>query len=1039
MERKGLVTPHNRRRKGIILITTLFFMMLFFTLAFGVYTMSPRNDERSAVKDRTLTEAHFACGTGLRAAKEWMSAVTKPGTAGGPLQQNIDALGGSWPNGTTHIGTTTIATTNDDIFSVPGGATDAYKLVPLSTLSCPNGRFAGKTGLDFLGLAPDVNMSSADYASLKANQGNWPVLQPNTGPLKIGDYDVYTYILPSPKAIAVATGASGDSLKSYLCISIAYRSNLPILRARCLFKEVSAARNAYRSGQNGIGSDGFPIAWSVSDANSVVFDGPTQFNDVPLISVPSSYWDAALAYYPSDTTKARPKRGFMGPITFSGTNTTLSPNYDGVGWTGGNYQGTAQSRLPYDKTTGLALASTAQGSNPIPADGRPIADRYDRLIEGGRQNLRSIPAVPLPADLTVLKNAAWGQDSKTGLDTSNANPALWTVDATQKTVAAGQTTVVRPAFLNSVGATVNPATYSNAAAADVGMFINPEAGTTKAAGGIAIKGDTRNMFLEVTDGTGKIVTSGLSSSALADPKSSGSTAGNPTIRIQSTIDSYDQDSGTPTTAYTRTGTSPGTYTPTSVVATQPGSYAATQNAQFHPTQPGVYRTQVDGVYHNTVNGVFSPTVNGVYHATVPGVYHPPSGSGSGSGYWDPTQSAYWSPATQPGSWTTPTQPASWNPPTNPASWNPPTQGAYTSPTVPGSWTAATVPATTIPATTSPGAPIYGASGTVLTPFTYKAQDWAIDVKNIPLQIQPAITIPSSPPTSWNADQQAWAAGVGSNLQKGDNNAHFASELGADPLREGVSKVYVHVGASDIAGTKITSGYNVPTGKIVLYKQSRSDSNRVDAFILDNPLSAPSIPLPAPASGNKPGLNGAVYSTGNISGLRGVNMEARTIGVDYSTGKGIGIVDNILQYGTTPGQKPINAWHGLGLVGTQMNVQTRENRFAGGSFYIYAQIIAGKTGGTGGLDVSHVNNDNTVDFTRTAMTTDANAAGRTLQIFGGLTEQVTKGRLASDASGLHGWNQQFNYDKQLSYNPPPFFPKTNQLAPLAYYQEVVIGQ
>lgn len=1024
---------NKRRKRGIILVTTLFFMMLFFTLAFGVYTMSPRTDDRAATKDKTLTEAHFACGSGLRMAKEWMSAVTKPPSGA----NKIDDLGHNWPNGTKTIGSLTFATTSDDVFSVPADD-ETFELVGLSTLQCPHGRFSGKTGLDFLGFRADSNLTQADYDALKSRENSWPVLKPKKG-LMVGEYEVFTYLVPSPKAIDVATGKSGDGLKSFLAISIAYRSNLPILRSRCLFKEISAARNAYRSAQNGVGPDGFPIAWSVQNADSVIFDGPVHFNGTPVISVPSSYWDAALTQYEP----GRPKRGFMGPITFSGTNTTLAPNVDGAAWTGGNYNGSSSNRRPFDDS-GQAIASAAQGSQPTPADGRNIVDRYDRLIEGGRQNLRKIPSVPLPADLLVLKNAAWGADSKTGLNTTGTDSSLWTVDATQRNGSVQTTTVVKPAYMNSLGQTVNPSTYNNTASADNGIFVNPEAGTMKAAGGIAIKGDTKSMFLEVTDGNGKLVTSGLDSSTGADPKSSYTDKGNPTVRIQSTIDSYDQDSGTPITTFTQTGTSQGTYHPTQTVAEVPGVYKDTIPAQPYDTVPGVYKPEVPGVYKAEVPGVYKAEVPGVYKTTVNGVYHEPTGSGSGSGYWDPTVGASWNPATKPGSWTTATKQASWNPATKQASWNPKTVNAGVTPTVGASWNPKTVAGTVKAAYYDTGSAQYGTAGTVLDPFVYKAQDWVVDVKNIPTKIQPSIPIPSVAPTVPGADQAAWQVGAGGKISANTNssgqfvdaNGHQADVLGADPAREGISKVYVHTNSGDTAGTKLTSAMDVPTGKILVYKQSRSDSNRLDVFILDNPKASQPI-----ASGEhlKAGLNGAVFATGDISGLRGVNMESRSIGVDYANDKGIGIIDNVLQYGTVAGQKPVNAWHGLGLVGTKMNVQTKESKFANSSLYIYATIVAGKNSGSGGLDVSSTNSNLKTDFNRTANSTDAQATSRTLQIFGGLTEQITKARLTSDSGGTRGWNQKFSFDKQLSFNPPPFFPKTNQLTPLAYFQEVVIGQ
>jgi hypothetical protein len=984
------------RRRGIILVTTLFFMMLFFMLAFGIYTMSPRQDDRAMTRDKTVTEAHFACGAGIRMAKEWISAVTKPANSANA----IDTLGQDWNSGpsTATFGTTTIYRTHNDIFSVPN--TDPnFNIVGLNTLSCPNNRFAGKTGIDYLGLAPDANLTTTDYNYIKSNQGNWPVLK--SSPLKVGEYQVYTYLLPSAKAVDSARGVSGDGLKTFLVVSIAYRSNLPVLRARCLLKEVSSSKYAYRTNAPGLDTNGNPISWVVSSADSVLFDGPVHTNGTPVVSVSAGYWNAALTYFPGDSLRQKPKRAFMGgSLTFSGTNTSLSPNFDGVAWQGGNFNGTDNDRRPHDASGG-SIASTAQGSNPTPLDGRNIENRYDRLIEGGRESIRKIPTVPLPADLTILKQAAWGADSQTGLSTTGA-PNTWGVDATQKNGSVQNTTVVRQSYRNSSGNVVNASTLNNASAADTGIFINPVAGTQKAAGGVAIKGDTRNMYLEITDSTGKLVTTGYDNQTLANAHSSNTTIGNPTIRVQSTIDSYDSDSGTAITNYTSNGSTTGTW-------------VATQNAVYHPTQNGNWVATQNAVYHATVPGNYVNTVNAVFHPTVNGVWREPTGSGSGSGYWDPpTQNAY----------TTATVNGYWNPATQNA-WTQATvngytanyQAAYTTPTVDGY-------------TQGGGNTVWTANGTVLDPFRYKAQDWVVDVKNVSSTIQPSIPIPTI-----TAQRDAWRKGVGGELNNGDGNTHQAEYLGNTPeaTGKGITKVYLH-GQNDTAGSLVSSPITVPTGKIIVYKQSRSDANRLDVFVLDNPK-----PAPGPGEPPKPGLNGAVYGTGDINGLRGVNLEAKSIGVDYSTDKGIGIVDSILQYGVAKGEKPINAYHGLGLVGTKMNVQTNESRYQDKSLYIYATIIAGKSGNTGGMDVSNSNNDTTTTWSRLANTTNTDATRRTLQIFGGLTEQITKARLVGSTSGSRGWNQQMNFDKHLSFLPPPFFPTTNQLTPLAYYQEVVIGQ
>lgn len=992
--------PHpgaTRKKRGLVLVTTLFFMILFFMLSFAFYQLTP-SETKTALRDKTLTEAHFGCTAGIRLAKEWISAVAKPDSN----LNNIEGLGDNFPGagGSVSVGGTTFIRAHNDIFSVPN--TDPnFNLIALGSLTCPQGRFKDQlgmplTGVDLLGLRADANLTLADYNSMKAQQNDWPCLK-SPQPLELGSYQIYTYIVPSATTLEILKGASAGSLRTYLVTSVAYRSGLPVLRARCILKEQSSADYAYRSNINGLDPLGKPIPWNVQNANTVLFDGPVHTNQVPWLQVPLSYWNSSLTYFAGDTAFARPKRAIMGSLTFSGTNTSISPNFDGVGYIGGNYDGTTDDKRPFN-SAGTPIASTAQGGFPNPAGG-PILNRYDRMIEGGRQAIRKVATVPLPADLNALKAGAWGSDSDTGLDTSGSNPALWPVDSTQYNGVLQAPTAARPAYTNSSGNLVPTSVKNNAPSKDAGIFINPVAGTMDAAGGVVIKGDTRNMYLEVTDSNGNLVTNVASLEA-------GSAVGNPTVRIQSTIDSYDTNSGTNITTYVQSGTSGGTYVPT-------------VNGYFQPTQ--------NAVYHPTVNGVWTPTVNaywqpgsGLQHN--PGtscptpLYTPPSGGGSGTG-------TYTCVHPNPG-YTVPTVNGYWSSPTVPA---------YTSPTVPG-YTVPTVNGYTIAGTAQ-----YTAAGYVQDPFAYKAQDWVVDVKNT------STTIPASIPIPTGSTAQAWRTGVGGEIQPGDGNTKQAQFLGDTPgpaSQKGITSVYVHTSNGDTAGSLVTAPITVPTGKIVVYKQSRSDANRMDVFILNRPPSKPVSAQPG-------GLNGAVFSTGDINALRGVNMEAKTIGADYTNYKGISIMDNVWQYGTQRGAKPLNAYHGLGLVAPKMNVQTRETRFLNKSLYLYATIIAGKTGVTatsgsyptlaGGLDVSNSNGDTTTNWGRVAASTDTNATQRTLQIIGGLTEQITKARLAGTTGGTRGFNQQMNFDQQLAHRPPPFFPSTNLLVPMGYTQDSVMGK
>ncbi|MBS2036900.1 hypothetical protein JST97_18060 [bacterium] len=1008
--------PQTRKKRGIILLMTLFFMILFALLSFALYQLSP-NENRTALRDRTLTEAHFACTAGIRNIKEWISAVTKPDSNTG----SINYLGDTWVGGNVSAGSVSYPRLHNDPFSVPPGDPN-FTQTSLGALTCPYGRFSAKTGVDFLGLQPDQNLIGVDYNALKAAQGNWLALK-SSNPLMVGDYAVHTFVVPSANTMQMAVGAIPSGLRTYLVTCVAYRDGLPVMRARCLLKEKSAADYAYRTNVGGKDVRGNPIAFNIVDKDTVLFDGPVHTNEVPYISVPTSYWDSALSYYASDTFRTRPKRAFMGSLTFSGTDSNLSPAFDGVGYAGGNNPtypggGTAITQRPYDNS-GNPIASASQGANPVPSTGA-IVNRYDRLIEGGRNSISRVSTVPLPQNLTTLQTGAFGNQSDTGLD-----PNLSQVAPTQVNGSLQNPTVTIPSYRNSSGVLVAGSTKTNTS--DFGIFVNPKAGTTEVAGGVVVKGDVRNMFLEVQDANGKIVTD---ASGLA----AGTVPGNPVVRVQSTVTSYDYNSGTDVQNYANNPV----YTPPSWIATGADTWVATINGTPGHTVAGTAGHTVPGTPGHTVAGTPGHTVGagGTLHsaASCPSpVYTPPAGGGAGTG-------TYSCPHINPGTWVAAT-PDTW------AAGTPDTWVAGTSDT----WVAGTA---TVAGHTVAGAPghtqagftsnNWQPAGTVRIPgATYKAQDWVVDVKNVATTIQPSIPVPAG------ADANAWAFGVGTQMTTADSNRAHNADLPGNNGDGGITEVYLHSAANDVAGTKVTAAVPVTTGKVLVYKQSRSDANRVDVFMLDRPSNL----TPAQQAG---GLNGAIYGTGDITGLRGVNMEAKTIGVSYGDGvnpntqKGISIVDNVWQYGTAKGNKPTSANNGLGLVAPKMQVSTREGQFLDKQLYIYATIIAGSstqtgsgswtsTGATGnpygGLDVSNANLVDTTDWSRVANSTNSFASRRTIQIFGGLTEQQTKARLDGNA----GWSQQFNFDKELSLKPPPFFPSSNLLIPLAYTQESVLGK
>lgn len=905
------VKAGTKRKRGLVLVTTLFFMVLFAMLSLAFYQLTP-NDNRAAARERTMVEAHFACTAGMRDARSWISAVVAPsiGASG-----EINYLGDDWGagGGAVTAGSVSYARVNNDPFSVPDNANQVFRQVTLSSLACPFNKFNGQTGADYLGLKPGANLLDADYAYINSNAPNWLALR-SRNPIVVGENQVYTYIVPSANTMQMASGSVANGLRSYLVTTIAYRNSEPVLRARCLLKEQSSADYAYRNNSWATDALGKPLTLRVNSATDSLFDGPVHTNAVPFFEVNGSYWNAAMV---------AGRKAISGSLTFSGTNTTLTPAFDGVGWKGGNYEGSSDANRPYDNS-GNPIASTA---------GAGIANRYDRFIEGGRSSIRKTTDVALPADLNILRTAAFGADSETGLASASGQ-----VSPNQKNGSVQVTTVTEPVWRDSGGTLRGGAVRTNNS--DNGLFINPKSGTATAAGGVVVKGDTRNMFLEVTTSTGDIYTD-VTAMEAAD-ETTAPTVGNPTVRVQSTATCYDSnsfDSVQNFKAGAVTVTAPTWQPPTDPPYTDPPPYVPS------------------GPRHSPVGTCPAPVEN--------------SGGGGGMG-----AASYSCPHAKD-----PIDP----PPTDP----PPTAGGWVDP---------------------PDTQAWDPDGTVQRPKSYLPQDWVTDVTNVDLNI----TAP--PPTGKLYNSTEWQVGTGTRITTGDSNGKQASAMN-------ITEVWVHNGNSEV-GTQLTSG-SIPvtksSGKIVLYKQSRSDANRLDVFILDKP------------TGKATGLNGAVYGTGDISGLRGVNMARKTIGTDYTANKGISVVDNVWQYGTPRGQKPETAFQGLGLVATKMNVQTKQSRFSlTNPLYLYATMIAGKSGNTGGLDVSETDGTNGTNWGRTASSTNNSAANRLIAILGGLTEQQAKARLL----GSQGWSQSMTFDRQLSLNPPPFFPATNLLQPMSYSQESV---
>lgn len=174
------------------------------------------------------------------------------------------------------------------------------------------------------------------------------------------------------------TSPRGNSpIRSYLIISEALESGQATRRVSVRVTQQSFSRYAM-----------FMDRWPsniIYNLGTRGVDGPIHTNDVLRLHVPrKSYWDE----------KADPM--FLSQVTASKVfeNRSHGASQDGIAYYRGNYSGDLEWKRPYSK----------EG---------PIAQRYQRIVAGGRENLKSgVSREQLPTNSVALADAAWGFESK---------------------------------------------------------------------------------------------------------------------------------------------------------------------------------------------------------------------------------------------------------------------------------------------------------------------------------------------------------------------------------------------------------------------------------------------------------------------------------------------------------------------------------------------------------------------------------------------------------------------------------------------------
>jgi hypothetical protein len=201
--------------------------------------------------------------------------------------------------------------------------------------------------------------------------------------------------------------------------------------------------------------------------------GPVHTNEFFRIAADDAgYWDATKVVdgttVPEDPWVSGPlaRMTQSGSFAYNSTSptNTLGIAGDGIQYANGN---------SFKADLGLV---------PYTADGSPIADRYNKIVEGGRENISQVERIPLPTNNTDLREQAWGT-------TPPANNAGW-----------------------------------NAVVGDAGtVLVNTDTGhpndpAGKVSGGIFIRGsDANDVLLDVTEEGHQITRVRQGSVTVADP------------------------------------------------------------------------------------------------------------------------------------------------------------------------------------------------------------------------------------------------------------------------------------------------------------------------------------------------------------------------------------------------------------------------------------------------------------------------------------------------------------------------------------------
>jgi hypothetical protein len=975
----------------MILVISLFFLALLGLLSLGLAATVPQ-ELFSAGKSATDAQAHYAALAGVEHATAWLTYVTTVGA-----NPTIDAPNANNPiYNLDNLGeSTSWGNTNDNIPSDPFGCPTTnmeFKQVTLSAVSSvPTSTFgvylSGSAALGPQGLNVPTANASASACLQGAN-------------ITIGDWTISTYIVPdsvtpggymnwSSPGPPLNNGDIGGSngQRCYQIISIASRYGVAKLRARSTILEQSFTKWGLFSNINPTTGPDGSPAAMTINPNEVMTQGPMHTNGF------FQFYISNPSIWSQTFQAIQGANGQPAQLSYSGVMPTSS-NYllpASIDPDGVGWVG---------GNYGVGAANQAQcpfnitnGANMAATAGSLVTDRYSTLMTGGRAAIQPTSNIPLPSNSGQIASMAFG-----------ANP--------------DPNSLPNGTTMSQFGTAVVLTSTQYTGVNTQGAFIATQGGV--ATGGVYINGNVSNMFLETVDPHGLPMTT-LSavegvSGTVTDSRALNSF---PSLRLEMSYmvtatavgPSMTTSQYTSATAFSQTYGGGGAVSASLYQSL--ASYKYTTNSATTWSSNASHVSQYAS-YDNSYTGPASNLAS--YYLTASYVGGGDSGDPVYTSFYGATESYYSaSYGTATGTYTS----------MKTVSYGTPTTSVTSVTSGLSSYRVLTGSAFESYKAVSTGTYTYGekvtasgtiASATALTPFH--------PIDRVIQTVNGALTLTAS--YNWG-NVPNWNAPVGANTA-------------ASPLMDPMTVTALSFNGVAYTGS---STLTLPSNTVVLMRQERGNPSVVDISTAAAPAGT------TQASGAY--LNGAVFVEGNVGNLDGYNRYKQTIQTDLAQSQTIGIGDSIWQFGTTPGNQPLNALNGLGLVAYSFDLSAVPNGFssastptglaAGGtasttpnSIYIYCALLAN----AGGLSYNNEFELGQPAFTQIspAYNTEFNGYTNTpnVEFFGSLIEGTRQIRSENSGGQITGWNDQMHFDQQLGISPPPGFPNSGGFAQLNYSEE-----